>query len=115
MSRNPIQVAIYGSSLFLTAVAAILLQDEQFQLIFFTEATAVSTILHHNPALLLYQKDYSPPDIPVLLAAGLVVAQITPHKNEITLFQHQAPQRCINVCNSADLQTQIAPFLTPIS
>lgn len=108
-------IAVYGSSLFLTAVAPILLQDERFQLIFFAETTAVSTILHHKPSLLLYQEDAPPTDIPILLAAGLVVAEITPHKNQLTIFQHEAPQQCVDVGNTIDFQTKITPLLAPLS
>jgi hypothetical protein len=115
MDGKSIQVAIYGSSLFLTAVTTLLLQEERFQPIFFAEATAVSTILHHNPALLLYQEDAPPTDIPVLLAAGLVVAEVTPHKNQLTIFQYQSPQQCVDVGNISDFQTKITPLFNSVS
>lgn len=109
--EKPITVAIYGSSLFLMAVASSLMQDEQYQPIFFTEFTAISTILYHNPALLLYQKDAPLDDISVLLAAELVVAEITPDKNQMIIFQPQNPPECIAVRNSVEFQTKITPFI----
>lgn len=111
MNENSIQVAIYGASLFLTAVASSLMQDKQYQPIFFPEFTAISTILYHNPALLMYQKGAPLDDISVLLAAGLIVAEITPDKNQITIFQLQTAPQCIAVCNSVEFQTKIAPFI----
>jgi hypothetical protein len=113
MVENPVQIAIYGASLFLTAVATLLVQDERYQPTFFAETTAVAAILHHNPTLLLYQADKPPADIPALLAAGLVLAEITPDKNQITIFRHQSSQHCVDVCDSTELQTKIIPFLTP--
>ena len=111
MAGHPIQVAIYGSSLFLTAVAALLMQDERYQPTFFAETTTTSTILHYNPALLLHQNDTPPADIPVLLAAGLVVAEITPYKDQVTIFQKRTLQQCVTVCNAVDFQTKITPLL----
>lgn len=115
MVENPVQIAIYGTSLFLAAVASLLIQDERYQLAFFAEATAVAAILHHNPTLLLYQADAPPADIPVLLAAGLVLAEIAPDKNQITIFRHQSSQHCIDVCDLTEFQTKIIPILTPTS
>jgi len=114
MTNNSIRVAIYGSSLFLTAVATLLMQDERYQPIFFSESTAISTILHHNPSLLLYQEDIPPTDIAVLLAGGLAVAEIKPHKNQMTIFQHQTPQRCVSISNLVDFQTKITPLSNPL-
>ena len=113
MADNPIQVAIYGSSLFLTAVATVLIQDEWCHSVFFAEATPISTILHHNPALLLYQDDTPPADIPVLLAAGLVVVEIIPDTNQMIIFQHQTSPQCVDVGNSAEFQTKITLFIAP--
>jgi hypothetical protein len=111
--EKQIPVAIYGSSLFLTAVASLLMKDERYQPIFFSEFTAISTILYHNPALLLHQKGAPLDDIPVLLAAGLVVVEITPDKNQMTLFQHQTPPQCVAVSNTAEFQTKITLFISP--
>ena len=111
--EKQIPVAIYGSSLFLTAVATVFRQDEQYQLIFFSEYMTISTILHHNPALLLYQANTPPADIPVLLAAGLVVVEIMPDTNQMTIFQHQTPPQYIDVGNSAEFQTKITLFISP--
>lgn len=110
-SKSLTPIAIYGSSLFLTAVATLLLQDAQYQPIFLTETTTTATILHYNPALLLHQDDTPPADIPVLLAAGLVVAEITPNKDQITIFQERIPQQCVTICNAVDFQTKITPLL----
>lgn len=111
--EKQIPVAIYGSSLFLTAVSTMFIQDDQFQLIFFSESMTIATILHHNPALLLYQADTPPADIHVLLAARLVVVEIIPDKNQMTVFQHQTSPQCVDVHNSAEFQTKITSFITP--
>jgi hypothetical protein len=109
--EKQIPVAIYGSSLFLTAVATVFIQGGQYKLTFFSESMSISTMLHHNPALLLYQDDTPPADIPVLLAAGLVVVEIIPDTNQMIIFQHQTSPQCIDVGNSAEFQTKITLFI----
>jgi hypothetical protein len=111
MAEVPAQIAIYGSSLFLTAVANLLLNDRRYQPLFFSESTAISTILCHNPILLLYEEASPPTDIPVFLAADVVVAEITPDKNQMIIFQPHASQQCIPIHNSAEFQTKISPFI----
>ena len=111
--EKQIPVAIYGSSLFLTAVATVFIQGGQYKLTFFSESMTISTMLHHNPALLLYQDDTPPADIPVLLAAGLVVVEIIPDTNQMIIFQHQAPPQCVDVDNPAEFQTKISLFIAP--
>ena len=111
--EKQIPVAIYGSSLFLTAVATVFIQGGQYKLTFFSESMTISTMLHHNPALLLYQDDTPPADIPVLLAAGLVVVEIIPDTNQMTIFQYQASPQCVDVDNPAEFQTKIRSFISP--
>ena len=111
--KKQIPVAIYGSSLYLTAVATVFIQGGQYKLTFFSESMTISTMLHHNPALLLYQDDTPPADIPVLLAAGLVVVEIIPDTNQMTIFQHQTSPQYVDVNNPAEFQTKITRFISP--
>ena len=86
---HPIRVGIYGSSLFLTAVAAALRNHPAIQLIHFLNAPSGAAILRQSPAVLVWQNHYPPEDIAALLQADLWLLEIDEQQSCVAI-QHSS-------------------------
>jgi hypothetical protein len=101
--HHPIRVAIYGSSLFLTAVAAALCNHPAIHLILFPNAVATAAILRQTPIILVWQDHYPPEDIAALLQAGLWLLNIDEQQSWITIQHRGRPRQTLAVQQSTDL------------
>jgi hypothetical protein len=105
---HPILVGIYGSSLFLTAVAAALREHTAVLLIHFLNAPAAPSILRQLPAVLVWQTNSPPKDIALLLQAGLWLLEVDEQQSCVTI-QHSSrnSEQTLPIQQSNDLITWI--------
>jgi hypothetical protein len=99
----PIRVAVYGSSLFLTAVAAALRNHTAVHLIHFPHAVTTAAILRQLPTILIWQNHFPPEDMAALLRAGIGLLNVDEQQSCITLQRHGRPQQTLPIRQSTDL------------
>ena len=113
---EPIRVGLYGSSLFLSVVAAALERHTKIILLNFPAATPVGMVLQQNLTTLLWQNHCPPADISILFEAGLWLLEIDEYKSQITIqHRNQSQKQILPITGSANLiawigqQVQINP------
>jgi hypothetical protein len=101
------KVVIYGSTLFLTAVAAALEPISALIVEWLPLSALPATIIDAVPDVLLYQSSAPPPATPNLLAADIVLAEIDGQQNTITQYRRQQPPITQPVRAASDLLSLI--------
>ena len=96
--KKPVQIIIYGSSLFLLAVAASLYHFNSVELILLPATTAAEKLIAYTPTVILCLKKTVIPNWHLLLKAGFRLIEIDDQKSYVTLycFQHHPQQYPIN-------------------
>ena len=101
--NTPIRVAIYGSSLFLTAVIAVLRHHAAITLIQFNTETTTEDVMKYNPAIMVYQDCAAPRNPNRLLEADVKLLKIDSQQSVITIYQHNRMKQEYPICRSIDL------------
>jgi hypothetical protein len=100
---HPIRVAVYGSSLFLTAVAAALRNHTAVHLISFPNAVTTAAILRQTPTILIWQSYFPPEDMSALLQAGIWLLNVDEQQSCILIQRHGRSQQTLPIQQSSDL------------
>lgn len=105
---EPIRVGLYGSSLFLTAVAASLEHQSKIKLFNFPAATPIGVVLQQKLNILLWQSHCPPANLSTLFETGHWLLEIDEYKNQISIQHHTRPKKQIlPITGSANLITWI--------
>ncbi len=102
------RVAIYGSSLFLTAVIAVLRYDAAITLIQSPPHSTAQEIIKQAPSFLVYQDFSTPPNRQSLLEAGIQLLKVDSQQSTITIYQNNKTNQQHLINESADLVAVIA-------
>lgn len=99
-----IRVGIYGSSLFLSAVAASLNDHKKISILDFPAATPVRSVLLQDPAILLWGSHCPPPGLSILRSDGMLLVEIDERSSKVSI-QHpgQSGTLIIDVKDSTEL------------
>lgn len=99
-----IRVVVFGSSLFLTAVTAVLQEHAAIDLIHLPDVASPACILKQKPKIILWQRHCPLENIAALLEAGLWLLEIDEQQNAITIQHHsQRNKRTQPIQKSTDL------------
>ncbi len=98
------RIALYGSSLFLSAIAAALAEYGTIEVIQFPDPVDICQIILQKPCAVLWRSQGNRPDVDGLQEAGIWLLEVDERKSMVSA-SHQtqkSPQHCM-VLRSADL------------
>jgi hypothetical protein len=104
---HPLQVVIYGSSLFMNAVTALLKQATALNVITMPPGAQLAEILQRDPDAILYQADTPPACLDALLTSGVCCGELDTHSSVITVRRSQNTQEAYSVFQAHDLLASI--------
>jgi hypothetical protein len=108
MAISPLQIVIYGSSLFLSAMAALLEPAPDVNLLTLPAEAHLDDILRHGPDVVLYQSDRPPVYLDALLASGVCCGELNTHYSSIVVRRDRRTQETHSLCCISDLIAIIA-------
>lgn len=94
---------LYGSSMFLTAVASSLSCLNMVELLQLPLVFDAKSLMSYAPTVILYHAATPLPNEPILLSAGIRLIQIDTQKSFVTLYCWQRPPKQYPIVQATDL------------